>query len=327
MVIKQNTKYSVAIIGCGDIGYFFDDKRDGDGALSHYKAFSQSSHFEVVAVAEPKPERRDILSKEAGVLIFADHIQMLKQIKADVVVVATPDATHEPILGDLLKYKPRLVFSEKPLTLRRAATDNVITQYEREGIGLQVNFTRRFTGAFRDIKDLLTDNALGDIQSVTAYYSRGLCHNGSTLLDVFLWYWGDPMDIVVEGEQEGMPDDPTVSALLTYPNGMRARLVGLPASMISFNEIDIIGSQGRARVTYDYQLEIFDMKHNDMYPGYFVYHLKDQRKVDYTKSLPLAVDNIRGWLDRQEPLISPGKNSRDIDQLIDRVKEKTSCRI
>lgn len=319
-------KFTVGIIGCGDIGLFFDYKKKMNGALSHFKGFQESLDFEVVALAEHKKQARDRLVKELKIPVFDDHIKMLNVVCPDVIVVATPNETHESILKDLITYKPRIVFCEKPLALDSLATQAIIKEYDKQGIGLMVNFSRRFTKNYQHVKEMLNGGKLGEIQSVTMYYARGLLHNGAHMLDLLLWFFGIPQEITVEDKCEGLrKDDQTISVRFNFYGKFEARLIGLPPSKISMNDFDILGTRGRVRTTNNQSMEIFTVKDNPKYPGYLSYQLSQEAPLEVWMAIPNAVKNIAGWLRGKEDLLSPGTNSKNIYNILDQVKEKTAC--
>ena len=75
---------------------------------------------EITAIADPHPGSRDLADLAAGegratFAHFADHRALLEADLCDVVVVATPNHTHLPVLLDVLAH-PVHVLVEKPLT-------------------------------------------------------------------------------------------------------------------------------------------------------------------------------------------------------------------
>jgi len=320
-LVTKIKKYRVAIIGCGHIGFFFDYKRKGKGALSHYKAFHDNKRFEVVGLAEHRQERRDILAKLCDVPIFYDHHELFKHIKPDVVVVATSNKTHEEVLRETLNHRPKLVFAEKPLTLEPESAEDIIKQYEQAGVALQVNYTRRFVPIFQEVRNLLLKGRLGTLQVVNIFYSRGFLHNGSHFLDLMVWYWGLPKEITVESEREGLHEgDPTLTVLFKYPQGLEVRLIGLETSSMAVCEIDIWGSQGRIRLSNNQLCEIYEVQKNKSISGFLFYQLKTRKIFDHTMALPCAVKNIGCFLDGKEELISPARNSLAIYELFKRIR-------
>lgn len=322
------TKYSAGIIGCGDIGFLFDHKKKFKGALTHFKAFNDSDKFELKAVAEINRETGKIISMESKVSVYHDYKEMLNESKFDVISVATNDESHYEILIELVKYKPKLVFCEKPLALNLKEIKNLVSLYKKNKILLQVNFTRRFMKEFNELEKIIKNNELGNIESATFYYSRGLIHNASHYIDLVNWYIGETeKNLIKISVKEGISKtDDTVSFNLMFKSGMEVRFIGLNPGKLSFGEIDIIGTKGRVRVNYRNEIEKYKVTENKNYRGYSIYKISDCRPAEFSKALPNAVENIYKALEGREDLKSPGEKSIKIFELINRIKEKPLCR-
>jgi len=319
-------KYSVAIIGCGDIGFLFDCNKKTNGALTHFKAFNDSKFFEVKAVAEKKSSIRNLITKNFKIPAYEDYEKMLIENKFDVITIATNDDSHFEILKKIVAHKPGLVFCEKPLAINYEDANEIVSLYEKNKIHLQVNFTRRFMKEFMDIKKNIAGKKLGWVESVTFYYSRGLTHNASHYLDLINWYIGETeKNIVKISEKEGLGGDDTVSFNLMYPGGTEVRFIGLSPSKISFSEIDIVGTKGRIRVNYNYEIEKYKVVKNKTYSGYEMYEKYDSRLIKFASALPNAIENIYKALEKKENLRVPASDSLKIFELIKRIKETPLC--
>lgn len=320
-------KYKVCIIGCGDIGFLFDHKKNTEGALSHFKAFRDSEHFEIKGIAESKKDIRHIIKTEYETAVYEDFNLMCSEKFPEVIVIAANDEAHFDILKKAAVYKPLLVFCEKPLTLDYEETKEIIKIYRDLNIKLQVNFTRRFLDEFYDIKNLINKKVIGDIESVTFYYSRGLIHNASHYLDLVNWYFENAeTELNVVSVKEGLhKHDDTVSFNLIYDNGMEIRFIGLKPSKLSFAEVDFVGTAGRIKINYKNEIEKYKVTENKTFSGYSSYELYETRAIQYQKALPNAVENIYGSLSRDEKLKSPAEQSLKIFELINRIREKGKC--
>jgi len=316
-------KYRAAIIGCGGIGFRYDQGRQVAGALTHFTAFEQSDDFELVAICDTDAGTREQIADQHGKRVYGDYREMLAQEKSlDVVVVATPDETHEPILQVLAQYRPRLVFAEKPLALSPEAVTRLVEQYRQQGIGLVVNFYRRYTKELQELKILLDSGELGEVQAITVYYSRGFFHNCCHFIDLLCWYFGRPVEVFGLGMKPGLTDnDPTRNLLFCYPGGLEMRLVGLPTSQLLTYEVDILASQGRARILHQGKIEIYKVAPNRTWPEFLQYELIQEKPIDFSGALPAAVKNIKAWLDSQQALLSPGENSSLVFEIAGMIKE------
>ena len=323
------TKYNVGIIGCGDIGFLFDHKKRIEGALTHFRAFENSRHFNVKAVSEKRINIGKNIEKNHKLPAYTDYRKMLNENEFDVISVATNDESHAEILNELIKYKPKLVFCEKPLAMNSADVKETVKLFKKNKIHLQVNYTRRFLDEFSEIGNSIKSGKLGDIESATFYYSRGLIHNASHYLDLVNWYFGENKNYIVKiSEKEGLSKgDSTVSFNMTYKNGTEVRFIGLNPTKLSFAEIDLVGTKGRIRVNYKNEIEKYKVTENKIYNGYKIYKLTECKPVRFSSALPNAVDNIYKTLEGKEELDSPAENSLKIFELINRIKERPICRI
>lgn len=321
-------KFSAVLIGCGDIGYLFDRDKKCKGALTHFKAFRDSGKFNLIAVSEIREEIREEIQSKYGIPAFGDYKKMLKEIKPDVIAIASDDETHYPMLCESLKCKPKLVFIEKPLALKYEEVKNVIKNFKKEKILLQVNYTRRFLKEFDEAGTFIKSGKIGKPESAVLYYSRGLTHNASHYIDLMNSYIGETeKNLIKISEKKGIGDaDSTVSFDLIYKNGFEMRFIGLNPTKLAFAEIDIAGTSGRVRINCNNEIEYYKVRENRLFKGYYSYELFKSVVIDFTKALPNAVENIYSALCGKEKLKSSGENSLKIFELIKRIREKELCR-
>ncbi len=318
-----SNNYRAAIIGCGGIGFRYDQGRQVAGALTHFSAFEQSDDFALVAMCDTDAAIRQQIADHHGKRVYGDYRELLAQeAPLDVVVVATPDETHEPILQALIHYRPRLVFAEKPLALSHQAALRLVAQYREHGIGLVVNFYRRYTKELQELKRLLDSGELGEVQTVTVYYSRGFFHNCCHFIDLISWYFGRPVEVLGLGKRPGLTEnDPTRNLLLCYPGGLEMHLIGLPTSQLLTYEVDILASQGRVRILHQGTMQLYKLAPNRTWPDFFQYELIQEKPLDFAGALPAAVENIKAWLDSGQALLSPGENSSLVFEIAEMIKE------
>lgn len=320
-------KYSVGIIGCGDIGFLFDHKKKIKGALTHFKAFNDSPDFSVKAVSDINVKTVQIIRKKYNIPVYIDYRKMLDEHEFDVIVISTNDETHIEILKELISHKPKLVFCEKPLGLNLEDVKEIISLYRKNNIPLQVNYTRRFLEEFSFIEQMLRKEKLGKIESMTFYYSRGLIHNASHYLDLINRYIGETeKNLIKVSVKKGISkSDETVSFDMIYKNGLEIRFIGLEPTKLSFAEVDFIGTTGRVRLNYKNEMEFYKVTKNKLFKGYSVYEMTECKKIEYAKALPNAVENIKKVLEGKEELNSPAENSLKVFELINRINNKSVC--
>lgn len=318
----KKRKYAAALIGCGGIGYRYDRNRSDARTLTHFRALRASGRFEIGAVVDPDDGIRAEVERDYGIKSYRDYRELVAGGPFDLVVVASPDDTHTEILTALLKFRPRLVFCEKPLARSLQELESLASRYADAGIGLAVNYTRRFLAEFSDIKRRIDEKNLGRVSSVCIYYSRGFEHNACHYLDLLHWWFGAPERIIVEGSRSGLnANDPTLNVFLGYKQGLEVRLIGLETDVTLVNEIDIIGTAGRVRVD---TLGNIDISHPQAHPHYdmFRHYVSSERRViEPGGALPRALANLCAWLDGTQQLLTPAQTSIAVQHTMDRIRK------
>lgn len=318
----HNGKYTVGIIGCGKIGFWDDYKKNVAGAYTHFSAFAQSEFFCVVAVAEPDENTRRTIEREYGTAVFEHYGDMLAAHVPDVVCIAAPDYLHADILRACVDYKPKVVVCEKPLADSLEQVRELVALYKQHGIGLQVNFTRRFLGAYQQLGQWIRSGELGELQHVLIYYSRGLVHNGSHYIDALLQLLGEPRGVRAMRTRVGLSDgDPTASVLLQYGE-CDVYMAGLQTSTLLTNEIDILGTNGRVCIDTNGTITRSCVQPHPLYEKYTFFTEVERVRIDAGTALPNAVANVYGFLQGREQLVSPGENSIRIFELINCIREQ-----
>ncbi|HKO63038.1 MAG TPA: Gfo/Idh/MocA family oxidoreductase [Pyrinomonadaceae bacterium] len=117
----------------------------------------------VAAVCDLRPERRDLVhSRYPSVKPLEYCADIFGDPSIDAVVIATPVSTHFDLAMAALK-ADKHVFVEKPLAGNSEQASQLIEEAKRRRKVLMVDHTFVYTGAVRKIRELINENALGDI--------------------------------------------------------------------------------------------------------------------------------------------------------------------
>lgn len=145
-------RMNLAVIGAGAIG------------RTHMELARRHSDVCLAAVADPSDGAR-ALAAEHGVPWFADHRQMLAQVRPQAAIVATPNATHVSVAVDCMaRGVPVLV--EKPIADTVEEALALCDAAERAGLPLLVGHHRRHNPIIRRARALMDQGRLG--QPLTA---------------------------------------------------------------------------------------------------------------------------------------------------------------
>jgi len=222
-----------AIVGLGKMG------------LSHYAILNTHPGVQVDAVCDTAGYLLSVVAKYTGVRPFSDFRKMLKTLRLDAVVIATPTSTHYQLVRSALDHGLH-VFCEKPLSLSPKESEELVTLAEARKLVAQVGYHNRFVATFRELKRLLVARAIGDITHVLAEaYGPVILHpstttwrsrrseGGGCLLDyaahpinLLTWYLGTPVaagGTALKSVFSSDTDD-AVAATLLFHGGESAQL-------------------------------------------------------------------------------------------------------
>ncbi|NSW76979.1 MAG: Gfo/Idh/MocA family oxidoreductase [Candidatus Atribacteria bacterium] len=112
-------RFRVGIIGIGGMG------------LLHQQALAKLG-VGVVAVMSRQPERGRVIAQQMGA-VYCQNVRELVKTGVNVVIVATPTASHAQILNELIEEGIRDIFCEKPLVSTLEETRRIKEICERAG--------------------------------------------------------------------------------------------------------------------------------------------------------------------------------------------------
>lgn len=208
----MNKKYSACVAGLGRIGFTlgFDKKREQPA--SHTMALLNNSRIQIVAGCDIDKKRRDewqmYVSKRQRkhTKVYDDIGKMLKENKADIVVLAVNEASHLHTALCAIEERPRLIILEKPVALNSAEGKRIRDSTLMYGVPVMINHERRFAYDYNMARKYIQDGNIGEVQSVTAEIesslrvyspsedatgSYSLIHDGTHLVDITRFLLGD----------------------------------------------------------------------------------------------------------------------------------------
>jgi predicted dehydrogenase len=204
--INREKSLQIAIIGAGV-----------RGTNLARKLSSSAFNARVVAVAEPEKTKRDAFAKEFGLsgnALFKGWEELVQNLAdCDAAIIATLDNQHAgPALACLGRGWDILI--EKPLADTMEKCRKIVSMQRENGKVVAVCHTLRFMDGFRKVKQLLTEDSIGELVHIEHMeaighmrfahnYVRGrwakvkentflLLHKCSHDIDYICWLFRDP---------------------------------------------------------------------------------------------------------------------------------------
>jgi predicted dehydrogenase len=241
--------YRAAVIGCGLIGSRFARDAGRIGVFTHAGAYAACERTELAALCDADAA----LLAEAGRqwkvdALYRDLAGLLAESRPDIVSICTPDDTHATLLKQVLAAPGvKAVFAEKPLATSLPDAREIVAL--ARGRVVLLNYSRHFATNHVGLKSLLGSGGIGRIVAVQGVYTKGLRHNGSHWIDLARWLVGEIATVQAFDSLREGGADPTLDLRLHFQSGATGSLTGLSAGNYSIFEMDILGTEGRVRLS------------------------------------------------------------------------------
>jgi predicted dehydrogenase len=269
-----------AIIGCGLIAGGYDAK-SSDKVRTHAKAFLGHPSCKLVGVCDIDEVKAKNFANSWDIPFSTSDIEsLLLKCKPDILSICSPTDTHLIVFELACRMGVPIIWLEKPASSSLLEAQKMMNIANKYNTQVWVNYFRRYDAGFKKTKQMLTE--IGLIQHVQAYYTKGLLHNGSHLIDLLNWFFGKIIEIEI--------DNIAYDSLYPSPSGViktdtvTISLKALDHKKFELFELDIIGSNGRIKILDGGQKIIFEnVITNKYYQGYQNLNIEEVHDTSYSQ--------------------------------------------
>jgi predicted dehydrogenase len=217
----------------------------------------------LVAVLSRDKTRGAAFARQHGVPEAYDCLEMLLQNpQVDAVIVATPDAMHEPQVIAAAQ-AGKHVLCEKPMTTTAAGCVRMAEVVRASGITFAMGYNNRFNSGLQHIKAMLEAGEIGAVRYARSLLTTqmqdpkgwralgeqarywALSATGTHLIDCWRWYFGEPASVgggLATPVHQG-PNDEVSTLVLNYPGRLLAELTAA-AVIRGGNRLELYGETG-----------------------------------------------------------------------------------
>ncbi|MDP3784896.1 MAG: Gfo/Idh/MocA family oxidoreductase [bacterium] len=312
-------RYRAAVIGCGWIGLKASEDPLRAKPASHAEAFRSSSRTKLAGLADINKKSLELAGRlYPKVPRFASAAEMLREIRPEIVSIATPPETHALLVGLAARLGVKVIICEKPISHDLKAARRALKIVKKFRSILLVNHKRRFDPVLQKYRELALrasgKTALGKIRLATAYYDKGVFHTATHIIDLLRFFLGEVKWVSAIENKNFLvpPDDFNVDAYLGFKSGVVAALQNSERRDYTLGEVTFFGQKGKLVLRSDWGLEI-EGRGLRASP-----YFSRERELDYKKTLfsegsersffPLLVKNAVACLERKA---RPGASGED----------------
>jgi predicted dehydrogenase len=319
------SKLRALIVGCGNIAGGFDTDRPADDPpLTHAGAFSRHGGYELAACMDTDGERLEAFRKRWNIPAGFASLEELQKFQGrfDVVSICSPTEFHASHLQAALALKPRLVFCEKPVTGTVTETAEWVEEFDRAGVKLAINHTRRWAQDVLRLREKISAGAWGKILSATGTYGKGVLNNGGHMVDLLICLLG-PLSLMSVGQPvwDFWDDDPTIPAMLQTSNGVPVQLSVSDAREFAFFELQILTERGLILMENGgLQWRVRKVIDSPKFKGFRCLDKGKSIQGKYALAMTRAAQNIYNAVEYGELLQSDGHGALKAQRLCEQIK-------
>lgn len=317
--------YSVLLIGLGNIGVGYDINQSAKTlCLTHAKAFSENPDFNLIAGVDVCKTRRDRFSKKYKCQSFADIEDAMNTIKPDVVVLATPTASHLPVMESVFEFgRPKLILCEKPLADTYEKAEKMVRMCNANKCDLYVNFFRRVEKSILEVKERITNESIKLPAKGLLWYSKGLLNSCSHFLDLLTFLFGPVIDVKVTRKGDRLATvDPEPDFEICFQNA-NINCLALNAENFFHNTLELIFENGlvkfdKACASTTWQKVVTD-------PQLSSYKVLDENKENFESNFFAAqryvVKELTSILEQKKTVLASGDEALIVQNLLKTIME------
>jgi len=241
--------YKAAIIGCGNIASLYDTQDSGQ-VSTHAGAYTSHPRFSLVSACDIDSKRLSDFGKRWNVsALYKDMEKMLSEMRPEVVSICTPTQLHYDHLLVAVKYVPKAIICEKPLSTDPVQARYIVETCEKKSIPLFVNYVRRWSGPIHRLKDEIASGRFGKPVRVVGAYSKGLFHTGSHMIDMLDYFFGKPrFKRLISEKNFPFNGDASPSFSIEYEKGPEACLFSYDFKNFETFQADLIFERSMVRI-------------------------------------------------------------------------------
>jgi predicted dehydrogenase len=217
----------------------------------------------LAAVLSRDHDRGAAFAKRHNIPAAYDRLDtLLQDPRVDAVIVATPDAMHEPQVIAAAQ-AGKHVLCEKPMTTTYAGCMRMAAAVRASGITFAMGYNNRFNTGLQRIKALLQEGQIGQVRYARALLTSQMqdprdwrAHSeqarywalsavGTHLIDLWRWYFGDPASVggALAAPVHHGPHEEIATLVFDYPGRLLAE-VCVSAVFRGGNRLELYGDGG-----------------------------------------------------------------------------------
>lgn len=306
--------YRVALIGCGNIGAGVERYAAPIQPWAHASVVASNPRTELVALVDADRAKLEKAKRNfPGVPVFEDASDMFSSARPDVVIIATPTASHKSLTIMAAQAGVKAIVCEKPIAETPEDAEEMIRVCREANIPLFINHVRRFDPLIREAKSHLSE--IGEVLQSDARYTRGIHNNGTHTIDLLRFFLGDVQAVSgVQNERtqtlSHLSGDMNVDGFLYFSSGARASIQSFDGDDYSIFDFDWYGRKGLLSLRhFGFRVEHIGIKDCSAFVGHKEIHDEAREVKGGVRSFMVSMlQHVVDCMDGNDSPVSSGED-------------------
>lgn len=323
----MKNKFSLLLIGLGNIGYKYDLNLPNQYVWSHFRAFENHPNFEIKGVVDINKKEIENFSRQFNVNSYHSIEKALISQKPDLIVVSTPNETHLETLKKVFNiFSPKYIVCEKPLGNSFDQSIEIIELCKKNNSLLFVNYQRNSSTLSHKIKEKIVSHEFKPPYKIVVWYSKGLDNSASHFITLFNFFFGKikNVDSINSSTNNKILNNQEPFFKLNYDN---CEALFVPVSDINYfyNSFDMICKNGK--LTYQNGGEFSSWykvdNQNKTYSNHNILtNEKEKFNSDFNYSQLSYVNNLSLYLEGKKNSISTSEDALETINIIRSIRNQ-----
>lgn len=246
MGMKFNKEIRILLIGCGEIGALLDIQ--SDEIQTHLKALITLG-MKNISVFDLSQDFIDQVRSKYPIHV----VHEIKYHHFDLVIIATPTATHTKYLVEAMNQNVPLIICEKPVSNDKNDLDKLLSLSQISKSKVYVNYIRQFIPSYSQLRNWIHSQSVqqNKLNKISVHYTRGMLNNGGHALGLiqFLGENFQISDLCIHTIEYELMNDPTVTCTFKISPNIFCSFTGLGDSAYAFFEISLYFQKSVVKIT------------------------------------------------------------------------------
>lgn len=289
--------FNTAIIGLGNIGFQLGLDPLRKETWSHVQAYERCRSTSLVGAVEINEAKAALFREHhPNIPVFATIDELMAKSQVHLVSVCTPVESHCEIVERICEFPGvRGIFCEKPITSTVEEGTRIVEACRSKGTVLAINHLRSWDENYIYAKRYISKGGVGKITAVSGCYPARILNMGSHLLAALIHVTGLIPEKVSGVALDPESADPTISGWIACKGGVPCTIWAAGKREDYVFELDILGSEGRLRISETGgkdSVDFFTFKESPRYSSYREFFPEKSQSITGKDRFIEAVDDI-----------------------------------